>query len=249
MESEQPVFELETFTRAITTKPLPLVIGGQAVNIWACYFASTNEKLQRMQPFTSKDCDLFGNAETLQHVASVTGWGVSCSPKGKASPVVGFVSGTDSKGAKLTIEVLYSVRGLNSDDLKQGVLVQLDHREYKTLSPIALLKAKVANLCELPQKQSGGHRDDLRHVEILVPCIAGYIAEAYKRLEEGQISERGLVNMLEATRRVLTAENANKVRDQYQVDFSGCFPQSIRNSSVARIKNFCDHRMPSLGIY
>jgi len=133
------------------------------------------------------------------------------------------------------IEVLHTIHGLTPQDLQNGVaLVEVHGRRLKALSPVALLKAKIANLSDLPQKD----RQDLRHLKILIPCVAAYITEAAEAL-----SGRALVNVLTACLKTVTAENGKVVSRQYGINFSECFPERLKNARSVSVKNFCGHQL------
>jgi hypothetical protein len=81
-------------------------------------------------------------------------------------------------------------------------------------------------------------RQDLRHVRILVPCVAGYLTEAAETL-----SERALVKVLNQCLRVVTANKASAVARQHRLDFSNCFPGKLRTMASGAVKNFCHYQL------
>jgi hypothetical protein len=159
------------FDGLLLSRVKPLVVGGQAVNLWAKAFITDSQELRHFEPFLSKDCDLFGNAAMLQELAQEANWEYLFSPPGQPSPVVGYLKKKDEQGEDLIAEVLYSIRGLDERDLNKVVVLSLGNKQYRTLSPITLLKAKLANACELPQQTEDGPRNDVKHVRILAECI------------------------------------------------------------------------------
>jgi hypothetical protein len=191
MTSSQLEFQVSDFESILCQEPLPLLVGGQAVNLWAMVYARNSEVLRRLEPFLSRDCDLYGDRDTLMRLGQATHWNVTFSPKGQPSPVVGFLTGRDAQGRELTVEVLYAVKGLDPGDLLRETVVRLDDRQYRTLSPVTLLKSKLANFIEIPQGGPEQARHDLKHLRILVPCISGYLADAHARTVNGGLTERG----------------------------------------------------------
>jgi hypothetical protein len=169
--------EVAAFDSVLLAEPRPLLVGGQAVNLWAQVFLGERPELGALRPFLSRDCDVVGDVAMLQGLAGTGQWKVTFSRKGQASPGVGFLSGKDECGNDLVIEVLHTVRGLGPKDLEQEAVVDIEGKRYRTLSPVLLLKAKLANYLELPQREAGIDRNDLKHLRILVPCVAGYRVE------------------------------------------------------------------------
>ncbi|MHB8878784.1 MAG: hypothetical protein ACYC8T_34215 [Myxococcaceae bacterium] len=50
-----------------------VLVGGQAVNFWADYYAKTDPVLAGRQPFTSKDIDFRGNQKAVESCAERLG--------------------------------------------------------------------------------------------------------------------------------------------------------------------------------
>ena len=70
----QPEHDLIRFETLLQARVKPLVVGGQAVNLWAKACLSQVDELREFEPFLSKDCDLVGDSETLMILARETGW-------------------------------------------------------------------------------------------------------------------------------------------------------------------------------
>ena len=52
----------------------PLIVGGQAVNIWAELYASRIDPLTNFEPFVSRDADIFGTRALAEELARKAGW-------------------------------------------------------------------------------------------------------------------------------------------------------------------------------
>ena len=160
--------------------------------------------------------------------------------------MVGFLTGRDAQERELTVDVLFTIKGLQPKDLTRETIVKLDDKPYRTLSPVTLLKAKLANIIEIPQHAPEQTRNDLKHVKILIPCIAGYLGEAHGRTISGVLTERGLVNLLEETLRVVTGDYARRVIQSERLDFLRCFPENLEASSLPKVQSFWRHRLVPL---
>jgi hypothetical protein len=86
MTETDPAFRVSDFAELLCREPQPLLVAGQAVNLWAMLYARISQALARMQPFVSRDCDLFGDAETVCRLAAASGWESTYSPHGAPSP-------------------------------------------------------------------------------------------------------------------------------------------------------------------
>jgi len=246
MTQLQSLFRVSDFERILCQDPLPLLVGGQAVNLWAMVYVRDSAVLSQLEPFLSRDCDLYGDADTLVRLAQTTRWKVTFSPKGQPSPVVGFLTGRDAQERELTVDVLYAIKGLQREDLARETIVKLDDKPYRTLSPVTLLKAKLANLIEISQQAPEQTRNDLKHVKILIPCIAGYLGEAMGRTLSGVLTERGLVNLLEETLQVVTGDYARQVSQAKRLDFLRCFPEKLKADALPKVQSFWRQRLVPL---
>jgi hypothetical protein len=239
--------DISKFDALLQSSVKPLVVGGQAVNLWARAFIADSDVLPQFEPFLSKDCDLFGDAAMLQKLAQETGWDCLFSPKGQPSPVVGYLKQKDEQGEDLIAEVLFTIRGLDQQDMQKVVHLSLKHKEYRTLSPIILLKAKLANACELAQLTPEGVRNDVKHIKVLVECVRGYLRKAIIQVEQGVFSERSMVNVLEEVYQLICSHRGVRIAKENQVDFLRSFPDELRECNLPKIQNFCAHRKPFEG--
>lgn len=129
----------ESFVRVLTAEdPPPVVIGGQAVNLWALWALERHDheyprsrlaELDRLAPFTSRDCDVLGDRELLHRLAAKSGWPATVFPHG-ASRAVGYLVSPDDQG--LMVEILHSVRGLGPDTAGLDVTIVRGGRSYRT---------------------------------------------------------------------------------------------------------------------
>jgi len=80
----------------ILSQQRAILVGGQAVNLRAVHYQSRSPELQALAPFVSQDCDLLGDAGTLQDLKIITGAEPKRTRAGTASPVVGFASRSET---------------------------------------------------------------------------------------------------------------------------------------------------------
>jgi hypothetical protein len=142
--------------------------------------------------------------------------------------------------------VLYTIKGLQAADLTRETIVKLDNKPYRTLSPVTLLKAKLANFIEIPQQAPEPTRNDLKHLKVLIPCITGYLAEAHRRAAGGALTERGLVKLLEETLQIATSDYTCRVGQSQRLAFLPCFPADLDTSPLAKVQDFIAHRLTPL---
>ncbi len=166
-----------------TVVPL-LLVGGQAINLWAIYY---QERTVGLTPFVSRDADVLGDRETLKTLGKLAGTKPQFFPLRPPSNEVGVVITKDGSGQPLLIEVLRSVHGVTNEELSAPVYTMAIGEggvQVQVPGPIALLKAKIANLADLPQ----AGRQDSRHVLILarlLPALFGRPAKGCQRRTTG----------------------------------------------------------------
>jgi hypothetical protein len=221
----------------------PLIIGGQAVNLWALTFSGSLPQLRELRPFVSRDLDIVGDRELVGKIAAATGFKHTFSGRRSATLVVGYLKGKDPNGDEILIEVLHGVNGLNPSEIqKHRVFLELDGKKYLTLDPPALLKAKIANANELNQAS----RQDVHHVRILTHCVAGYLHREHEGAAAGSMSQRDLVKLLQFVRSTVTEEAGQRIAKRHGIDFALCFPEAVRDSKLAKVEKFVRHHLAQL---
>lgn len=69
-----------------------VLVGGQAVNLWALVFLNDEPELKKCRPFTSKDCDVVASTEWTRKIADQYRLNYRTFRAGQASPAVGVIS-------------------------------------------------------------------------------------------------------------------------------------------------------------
>lgn len=147
-----------------TPEPV-LLVGGQAVNLWALYYDSRTADLA---PFVSRDVDVLGDRETLELLGKIAGKKPQVFPMKPPSNEVGVVVAQARDGSPLLVEVLRSVHGVTKEELLTPCYTMaIGATQVKLPSPIALFQAKLANVADIFQDG----RQDARHVQILVKLM------------------------------------------------------------------------------
>jgi len=120
--------ELSAFAEVLNSAEKPILVGGQAVNLWAEHFASAIPALNSLRPFMSKDADIFGDRAMAERLAVNTKWRLTCYNEPRAIGIAMLTKDIPGK-EPLLIEVINSVNGLNPKDLSDPKLVTCLRRE------------------------------------------------------------------------------------------------------------------------
>lgn len=221
-----------------TPEPL-LLVGGQAVNLWALYYHARTSDLA---PFVSRDADVLGDRETLKTLGQLAGAKPQFFPPRPPSNEVGVIIARDAAGAPLLVEVLRYVHGATNEELREpAYLFALGENQARVLvpGPLALFRAKVANLADL--KQTG--RQDGRHVLILARALPAYLEDLRVAAREGRLPERKFVDFLEQLLTVLISPNGSKACADLKLAPTQFFAELVADG-LPKVQSFLTKRLP-----
>ncbi len=215
-------------------------MGGHAVNFWALFYLRRIElELREFRPFTSKDLDFYGDPQLLEELRkSLSGLKKMSTPRG---PVIGRIE-VEIDGSKRIVEVLQSVHGLSPKDLSKVTppILEVDQCNARVLDPMTLLKAKIHNAADIDQND----RSDVRHVKIMLLCVREFILDALEEANQGRLSQRGLVNLLESILQVISDPKAKSSEALWGIDCQQVWPmQQLKGSGLTKVANFLKHRL------
>ena len=224
------------FARLLATIEPVLLVGGQAVNLWALYY---KDRTADLAPFVSRDADVLGDRETLVELGRLAGAKPQFFPLKPPSNEVGVVIAKDPSGAVMLIEVLRHVRGPTNEQLKDPVYtMMLGDTPVRVPGPIALLQAKIANLAEI--NQSG--RQDGRHVIILSRLMPAYLEDLRAAAAAGRLEERKLIGFLERLLAVVSTKAAGRVFGALKSDPLAMFGE-LKAGKLAKVAAFLRERL------
>ena len=213
-----------------------LLVGGQAVNLWALYY---KDRTADLAPFASRDADVLGDRETLVELGKLAGTKPQFFPLKPPSNEVGVVIANDPSGAAMLIEVLRYVRGPTNEQLQNPVYTMiLGDTTVRVPGPIALLQAKLANLAEI--NQSG--RQDGRHLVILCRLMPAYLEDLRAAAAVGRLEERKLIGFLERLLAVVSAKAARRVFGALKSDPLAMFGE-LQAGKLAKVAAFLRERV------
>ncbi len=227
----------EDFAPLLATKEPVLLVGGQAVNLWAMYYETRTAALA---PFVSRDVDVLGDRETLEALGKLSGTKPQFFPVKPPTNEIGVVIAKDHNGLPLLIEVLRYVHGVSNAELREPVYTfALGETHVQVPSPIALLQAKIANVADIAQTG----RQDARHVVILTQVLPAYLEDLQKAVIEGRMEERKLIDFLERLLAVVAAEKARKTLKELKLDARQFFV-GLGDEKLPKLGSFIEKRLP-----
>ncbi len=218
-----------------------LLVGGQAVNLWALYY---KDRTSDLAPFVSRDADVLGDQETLAQLGRAIGERPTFFPMHPPSNEIGFVIANDPSGFPLLVEVLRYVNGVRNEELRDPFYEFAVGEKPVTLrvpGPIALLKAKISNVAVI--RQTG--RQDARHVAILARILPAHLVDLQNAAISGRIAERKLLDSVEQLVAVVTDQTAERILRELKLKPAGFFSE-LSGERLPKLKGFLDKRLPRL---
>lgn len=211
-----------------------LLVGGQAVNLWAERYQAEETKISSYQPFTSLDADFYRRTTEMHLPAN---WREIPNPtKGRVRIVSHVLEGPEGQ----TAEVLRSVNGLSEKELNDGAIpIEYAGSPMWFLVPPTLFQAKLANVRSLDQKD----RQDVKHLKLLVPITNYFFAELLSHHQSPERPSKAIDWM---------SQHANNIREAVSqgylslTDWSEFFPvdEMLAHASEA-VRNFAKYQLIS----
>lgn len=203
----------------------PIIVGGQAVNIWAMHFQNWERGAQALYPLKdylpclSSDLDvidvIYAELKDLPNIVAKT---EIREEHRSLSADVGTLLLRYEEGPTLRVQVMRRILGADNQEISdRAISIEVCGAKVKVPDPLLLLKCKLRNIRAIPHQES---RNDLSHVKMLTGCIQGYIGED---LENG-VDSRAILSMLKRFQGIFTSHDARVVSREHGIDLRGCLP-------------------------
>lgn len=229
----KPLLRPSAYSEILAGSERPLVVGGQAINIWAEVYANQAPALADYAPFTSADADIYGTRALAETLAKRQGWECHFITERDSVAVAVLVKAGMEGQPVLTIEVLKEVNGLSDSDLALSSMVELgDGYTYRAPSPIVLLKAKLYNLVSLANLD---RPQDLKHARMLLQIIPHYFNELWSEVRASRLTEEILLAAVNYAGSVILAPFAVNAARSHGLDLRSIFPSSLRVGGPKKI--------------
>jgi hypothetical protein len=227
------------FAPLFATKEPLLLVGGQAVNLWALFY---KDQTTDLAPFVSRDADILGDRETLEALGKMAGAKPQFFPLKPPSNEIGVVIAKDAHGSPMLIEVLRHVHGATNEELREPaytLAIGENQVRVQVPGPIALLQAKIANLADL--NQTG--RQDGRHVLILARLLPAYLKDLCQSAAESRMTERKLIVYMERLLTVVTSPAGQKALSGLKIDPRSLY-SGLDSNELPKLSAFLRKRLP-----
>jgi hypothetical protein len=233
----------EDFGELFSADEEPLIVGGQAVNIWATYYAAKSEELAQKAPFTSIDADVILRRDEADSFAKRYGWTFNYCEDFR-QPMIGILE-KKSENGDLLVDVLRTVLGVGPKDIEKAALLKINEgKVWKVLHPITLLKAKMTNLLQLNNTRNDGtQRQDDKQAILLVHICKQYLQEYAETVRSNKnLSERKLVEDFSELKRIIENKDFRKTAEKFSVPLAEAMPQ-VNTQDLPKLHNFFKYQI------
>jgi hypothetical protein len=222
----------------------PVVVGGQAINLWAITFLESGDPALAASKYGSGDMDLLQDDRVLAMLRSLPGWRYEKPSLWNFGEIrTGFAFGKTEDGRPLLVEVLSKINGLDAADLTAVATVNVGSIEYRLLDPLVMLKAKCANVRGL--KQDGNPpRHDRDHLHIIAQCFPRYLSYLFEKAASDPLFEKDASTGVSRAFAILTDRKIAATLIAERIDPRSLVPQELATSTVEKIRRAFEFQMP-----
>lgn len=219
-----------------------VVVGGQAVNLYAYQYAKVASPLEQYMPFASEDLDFYGGKIEAMICQEILGGRVILNRDFDPSPNAGILL-VDYQDKTLRIDFLASVYGLNDTEITGTALTffgqdKLANIKLKVLHPLLCLEGKLRCLRGLPQQS----RQDLKHSRIMVICLHHFLRDLILNSPA-----RMVLNLMERVLNNAIREDGLSAWYHHQILLEDAIPLEIlEDINDDKFSNFLEIRLPQI---
>jgi hypothetical protein len=149
-----------------------ILVGGQAVNLWASHYDRDLPAWRELRPYTSRDLDYYAGLAEARLAMRVLGAQGQLNLGFDPGPNAGVLKVPLAAGRELLVDILTNVYGVGAAELERTAVTfsgrgALSGLSLRVIHPLLLLEGKAASLGGLPQ----GQRQDAKHLRILILVV------------------------------------------------------------------------------
>jgi hypothetical protein len=228
----------------------PVIIAGQAVNIWGKTFrewdAANNPcspKINDLLPLTSNDMELLEirGISALDAFNGVVGRDKTKLFAKAAAPDTATYH-LKGKSGLFKVQILAWLPGASREEIfKRLIPIRLGrHKAHvKVPDPVVMLSCKIANLATL--NHTNPARNDYKHVLVLMCCLRALIGS---QIQKGTLT-RDVLKIIKRFDGVIKTRDAKKITKVHSLKWDNCIPFDLIEQAAqsdTAWKSFLKHR-------
>lgn len=178
----------------------PIIVGGQAINLFAEHYATRDPALSTMGPFTSKDLDLFANRAAAERLAAKLEDATLLLPgMDDASPNAAVVVGWLGR-RRVVIDFLAEVLGVDPTSINRN-RVQLEGiapgvpqpMTLSVMNPLDCVRSRLANINVLSRTDEHSLRQAEASIAVMRHFIEDLVEVGELRVAQRMLRDLGYV--------------------------------------------------------
>jgi hypothetical protein len=234
------VHEILGRIQEVVGDPRVVVVGGQAVSVWFRQLGDRIGGSLTAARVVSRDLDLLGDAQHAKRAAELLGGGAHIATWENHTPLSGVVIFVDRRGHRRRLDVMHSVHGMRSDDLRETALeldvLLADGRRFPVwvMHPERTMESRVHN-SSLPNKQT---ELAFRQLRASILCARAFS----ELLLDERAAVRDVLNLNERVFRfALRDRDARQLAVVHEID---CFGAVLADERLG--PQFAERRFPQM---
>lgn len=219
------------------------IVGGQAINVWAITYLDPEQAAQT--GLGSHDLDVLARMKVAEIIAALPGW------KSERPPLWSFdrrllrLTSRADDGRLLVVEVLGKVRGLAKEDLEAVTEIEHDGVKYRVLDPVAMLRAKAANVREIEQA-GPPPRQDRAHLRLIARCVAPFLRDAHQQAVGHPALHGEFAQTVSRTFRTLSDRPTLRTLLAEGIEPRALLPPELKDSPIDKVRTAFEYQGPRL---
>jgi hypothetical protein len=223
--------------------PALTIVGGQAIIIWAIAYLESESTVP--EGFGSHDMDVVAQMQVAEIIAALPDW------KSEKPPMWSFdrrrlrLTSRAHDGRLLIVEVLGKVNGLEQEDLQAVTEVEQEGISYRVLDPIAMLRAKAANVREIDQV-GPPPRQDRAHLQLIARCMAPFLRDIHQQAAGDPSLHGEFAKTFSRTFRTLSDRRTLQTLLAEGIRPLDLVPGELKDSPIEKVRTTFAYQMPRL---
>ncbi len=157
-----------------------VVVGGQAVNFWADFYADRVAELRDNGPFSSKDVDVCADRRDVRLFARKLEGTPKVAELDDNAPQLGTVTFVDANGVQRVLDIMADLTGLRGQEVAESAIAFVyanesgDRVAFKVMHPVHVLVSRACNVVASAKYQT---EHGLGQLQASVFCAREYLKD------------------------------------------------------------------------
>ena len=222
-----------------------VLVGGQALNLWAEYYAIQDPEIRALEPFFSADVDFIGTREDAEHMNRTLGGTLRIPDMDTHTIMTAKIDKKTKGGEDLQIDFMESILGVESHDLKRDAVTVKEpngNRNIKLLHPGHCLSSRVHNTYGILERRR--RKDGHHHIErtmLALKIMKRYLQDQFKTPVKEK--HRPGYNWIEHVTDLATSTAGMKAWKLDNIDLIECMPIA---ADLTLSEQYRTHRYPRI---